>query len=502
MRSKNAVRNFSISNLNKLLSIVLGLTVTPFIYRILGKELYGLNALVFQALSYLSMAELGVGTVMVVSVYKPLANGEYDLINRILSTGQRLFNYIGLLIFSVGVIVCLYFDHLFKINANDVLISKIVFFIFLLKTVLTYFFSSYFSLITASQKGYKLGIVNLFTGPLMPLLNLGVLYLGFGLIGIVINGLLIGIITLLISIRIVKKEFPWLNLNADKTYYGPYKADLFPVFMDKLLVLAVFQTDYIFISSILGVAFVAAYAMYTSLFGLIRDFVWTSLNDITHGIGELYAKLQLNQIYQLWRDIINLAFIILSIVVPLMCLFTDRFIQLWIGKNSVLPQLNTILFILNLVYLVTIQCTTIFINAKNFFWKRIWGSVAELVVNVCLSLYLIPRLGTAGALAGTFFGHWLCNSWFIPNIFMKSIEKTLWGYYKVFIPYVLLSAANVLAVVYLYNFLPKHHNDNFYYFIVDLLITGLVSSSLTLLIYFLFDKNFKNLYNRITNLAR
>ncbi|RKR82247.1 O-antigen/teichoic acid export membrane protein [Mucilaginibacter gracilis] len=502
MRSKNALRNFSISNTNKILSIILGLTVTPFIYKLLGKELYGINALVFQALGYLSMAELGVGTVMVVAIYKPLADQNYELINRILSTGQKLFNYIGLFIFVIGGIVCFFFDHLFKISPSDVLIAKIVFFIFLLKTVITYFFSSRFSLISASQKGYKLGLVNLFTGPLLPLFNLGVLYLGFGLIGIAVNGLLVGLVTLMISIYIVKKEFPWLNLKSDTTFYEPYKSNLFPVFMDKLLVLAVFQTDYILISSLIGVAYVAAYAMYTNLFVLIRDFVWTSLNDITHGIGELYAKFQLDQIYALWRDMINFAFIVLSVVVPAMLIFTDRFIQLWIGKNSVLPHLNTILFVLNLVYLVTIHCTTIFINAKNFFWQRIWGSVSELIVNVCLSLYLIPKLGTAGALAGTFLGHWLCNSWYIPKLFMNSIGKSLWRYYTIFIPYLFLSAVNTFIIIYLYKFLPVHIHDNYFYLFLDAIITCIASLAITLALYAVFDKNFKVLFKRISNLTK
>lgn len=502
MRSKNALKNFSVSNINKLLSIVLGLTITPLIYKILGKELFGINALVFQALGYLSMAELGVGTVMIVSVYKPLAEENYDLINRILSTGQKLFNYIGLFIFIIGLIVCLLFDHLFKINAENILTAKIVFFVFLLKTVATYFFSSRFSLISASQKGYKLGVVNMFTGPLMPLLNLIVLKLGFGLIGMAVNGLAVGVIVLVISFYIVKKEFKWLNLRSDTNYYDPFKSNLFPVFMDKLLVLAVFQTDYILISSILGVAFVAAYAMYTNLFVLIRDFVWTSLNDITHGIGELYAKLQVEQIYLLWRDLINFVFIVLSIVVPLMLIFTDRFIQLWIGKNSVLPHLNTILFVLNLVYIVTIHCTTIFINAKNLFWKRIWGSIAELIVNISLSLFLIPKMGTAGALAGTFLGHWLCNSWYIPKLFMESINKTLWKYYSIFIPYLALTAVNTFIIIYLYNLLPKRSTDNFFYLFLDACITFCVSVLSTFILYRLLDHNFGKLRLRVYNLTK
>ena len=72
MRIKNTFFNTVTGILGKLLSLILGfVSRTLFIY-IMGQEYLGLNGLFTNILSMLSLAELGFGSAVVFSLYKPI----------------------------------------------------------------------------------------------------------------------------------------------------------------------------------------------------------------------------------------------------------------------------------------------------------------------------------------------------------------------------------------------------------------------------------------------
>ena len=81
-RVQNSIRNVFFSLLNLVLTFILNfVSRTIFIY-ILGTEFLGINGLFSEILMMLSLADLGLGSAMVYSFYKPLAEkdnkkGEY-----------------------------------------------------------------------------------------------------------------------------------------------------------------------------------------------------------------------------------------------------------------------------------------------------------------------------------------------------------------------------------------------------------------------------------------
>ena len=76
-RTKNVIINIGFTYAHQILTIILSfISRTVFIWG-LGIEYLGINGLFGDVLGLLSMADLGFGTAMVYSFYKPLAEKDY-----------------------------------------------------------------------------------------------------------------------------------------------------------------------------------------------------------------------------------------------------------------------------------------------------------------------------------------------------------------------------------------------------------------------------------------
>ena len=101
-RTKNAVRSITAG-----FGLRIYQTVVPFLMRTvmihcLGVEYLGLNSLFASILHMLNLAELGVGSAMVFSMYKPIAEDDTPRICALMRLYRRYYRLIGLVIGAVG----------------------------------------------------------------------------------------------------------------------------------------------------------------------------------------------------------------------------------------------------------------------------------------------------------------------------------------------------------------------------------------------------------------
>ena len=79
-RTKNAKRNMIFGTILKLYQILLPFLMRSAIVYCLGVQYLGLNSLFTSILQVLNLAELGVGSAMVFSMYKPIAEEDHKTI--------------------------------------------------------------------------------------------------------------------------------------------------------------------------------------------------------------------------------------------------------------------------------------------------------------------------------------------------------------------------------------------------------------------------------------
>ena len=78
-RKKNAARNVVFGVIQRLYNMVMPFIMRTVMIYLMGVEYLGLNSLFTSILQVLNLAELGVGSAMVFSMYKPIAEDDDDL---------------------------------------------------------------------------------------------------------------------------------------------------------------------------------------------------------------------------------------------------------------------------------------------------------------------------------------------------------------------------------------------------------------------------------------
>ena len=149
-RIENSIKNVKSGALVQIVNKIMQFIVRTVFIKMLNSEYLGINGLFTNILTILSFAELGVGTAIVYSMYKPIAEDDKEKIQLFIDYFRRIYNVIA--IFILGLFVLPFLNKIVG-NVNNVKESlSIIYILFLINSASSYFFSYKKSIIIAHQK--------------------------------------------------------------------------------------------------------------------------------------------------------------------------------------------------------------------------------------------------------------------------------------------------------------------------------------------------------------
>ena len=154
-RTKNTVLNFLSKSFVLILSTVLSFISRTIFIKILGNSYLGVNGLLSNVLMMLSLSELGIGTAITFSLYKPIAENNKEGIKALMHFYKNAYRVIGIFVFVLGLILMLFLDYLVP-DPGNVTNLKLIFIIYVVNSTLSYFITYKNTLLIADQKEYLL----------------------------------------------------------------------------------------------------------------------------------------------------------------------------------------------------------------------------------------------------------------------------------------------------------------------------------------------------------
>ena len=113
-RTKNATKNIFFGWILKLYQIIVPFIMRTALIYFLGIEYLGLNSLFSSVLQVLNLVELGVGSAMVFSMYKPIAEDDNEKICALMRLYKIYYRIIGAVILIMGILLCPVIPYLIK----------------------------------------------------------------------------------------------------------------------------------------------------------------------------------------------------------------------------------------------------------------------------------------------------------------------------------------------------------------------------------------------------
>lgn len=465
-RVHRSVMNIKVGMLFYMLSLFLAFFSRKIFLDCLGAEFIGLTGMLMNIMSFLSVAELGIGTSIVYFLYKPLQEDNHEKINEVMSMLAYLYRCIGAIIGIMGIAVSLFFPWWFNNLTTGLPLVYFAFYSFLGSSVAGYIFNYKQLLVSANQKQYLVNSYFQTIGIVQSIAQIILAYYYRNLWLWIIVGLVFTIIGIIIFNYRIQKLYPWLNINLKQ---GRENLKKYPevlkktrqIFVQKIKDFILYRSDEIMVGMFVSVVKVAFYGNYTMIINKLNFMVNILSEGLSAGVGNLIAEGNKDNIMKIFWELTATRFLILGIIIFSLLLFFQSFIGCWLGTEYQLSNIIVYLVIFNLFIRYQTAAVYIYLGSAGLF-SDIWASWTELVVNIAITLLLAPTYGIAGILLGKIISFGFISTFWKPYyLFSQAFQRSVWDYWRGMAPYYIIFIIFAILTIWLKHTVIAPHSESF-----------------------------------------
>lgn len=484
-RTKNATRNIAWGMIEKTVNIVLPFVArTVFIY-ILGSEYLGLNSLFTSILSVLSLTELGVGSALVFSMYKPIAEDDSDTICALMNLYRRVYRIIGTIITVVGLSITPFITYFIKDKAypSDINIY-VLYLMYLFNTTISYFLFSYkTSLLRAHQRGDVTSKITTGLTFVQQILQIILIAIFKNYYAYVIIQPIFVVIANLINAYKVNQMYPQYKCYGEisKELKDDIKKKIVGLLSYKIYGVIFASVDTIVISRYLGLTQLAIYQNYYYVLNAIVGFVGVFTTSLVAGIGNSMATETVDKNYNDFKKIVFLnGWIISFCSISLMCLY-QPFMMLWVGEKLMFPFPTMVLVVLYFYIPRVTTMSYVYREAAGLWWEDRLRPIVATVVNLVLNIALVQVIGMNGVILSTLFCSVFINiPWGTHILFKNYFKRSEAEYFLNLFKYTIITL--IMAVI-TYGICLMIGNTGFVKFFIKMIVCLVVPNAGFALVY-------------------
>lgn len=413
MRTKNTIKNISSGILLQGLIVILGFVSRKIFIDVMGIELLGINGLLANVLSMLSLVELGIGSAIYYSLYKPLAEEDTDQVKAIMDLYSKMYKYIGVLVAVIGLILLpflsFFMEEEVKVGMPYV---RVIYLIFLTDSVISYFLAYRRNILSADQKNYVLNKYSAVFTVFTYVSQILIIYYTKNFILYLLVKLVLMVIQNIIIYQKTNKEYPYLKSKEKKVLNKDIKDELIKnikaLFLVNIAVYCVFSTDNLLISKFAGVIAVGIYSNYYLIINTINTLMSQVFQGIKSSFGNFLVEKSKEEAHKVFEVIYFLNFWIMTFCATSFIVLINPFIsKIWLHDDSVLfPMIMVIVLVYNFYARGMTNAMEVVRNGAGMYspypFFKYW-SIIEGIVNLIASVILggVLNLGMIGVFIGT-----------------------------------------------------------------------------------------------------
>lgn len=494
MRLKNASRNTIITLFVEFFQLALAIFVPRLIIVRFGSDVNGLTTTIVNILNVINLIQAGATGASIFEMYQPIANNDYDTVNRILSSTKKYYAKLGI-VFSTIVIVAapvVAFSYTTeKLSFWQIVLSMLILGVNMLFSFLFFFW--YDILFCAHQKKYYVSISTFFYYLTYYGLVFVILKVPFSQFYWMYIAALIGnVVKLIVLFCIYKAKYSGI---VTKNYKGKeYKIkNRYNILFQQVSTQATEASVSVVLSYSYGLNMVSVFSVYN----LIRNVANMIMFQILYAIVSVFGNVVYSESDKRKKDIFDAIHIMfyaigtwLIICVGVLALSFVKIYTHGIADANYFRIEYVIIIVLYLFVILQYIPTYLVANVYGFYKEITKYYIAGFVVSLA-----------SGILIGRLF------DWFIvlmPSIMYFIVflgvhkickEKVEW-YREIKVVKRSIVSGIVVLVTSALVFLLKHIEISLKMWILCALIVGIISAILIILFLRVFEKN---IFNMITN---
>lgn len=421
-RKLNSIRNIIFGYGNQILTLLLSFISRTVFIEVLGEGYLGINGLFSDVLTMLSMADLGFGTAMVYSFYKPVAERDEKRIAALIHFYKRIYNWIALVVAVVGVMLIPFLKYLVNLE-QGIPHLKIYYLFFLANTVISYLFVYKTSIINASQKNYLISQYQAIVSVVKTVIQIVALlvfhnyfvYLFITIAATLANNLIASYKAdqLYPEIRTSHEE---LDTESKKSIFENMKS----IFLYKVSGVLLNGTDNTLISVIVGTVWVGIYSNYNMIISSINNFINTLFSSVTASIGNVVVTEKSGKRYEVFKIMQVISLMIAATTVVTMYSVMNDLVFVWLGEKFVLSNQILIAIMCNFYLGNILRPIWSYREATGLYMQTKYIMLIAAGINLVLSIVWGNLFGMSGIIFASAVSRLATYFWYEPKLLFKN----------------------------------------------------------------------------------
>lgn len=498
-RNKLMALNSLVVFISTILNIILGMEEVKLVLGKYGTEINGLMQTGKQILGYLSLIEAGLCAAYMYKLYGAVAQNDNDRISSLYMGFKKSMTAVVRKMLVAALCICIIYP-LFVLNKGlDYLFMVSVLILLSLNSILPYRLTivpKY--MIILKEQRYKAELIAALTKSVTFLVEIFILVLfswpvQILLLACTLLSVMSGLIFRKVMFSLYEDELSEAS-QADESPRG-YSGDLV---VHNISNLVFNSTDNVVLSVMGSFNDVTIYSSYNMIVGQVIDLSQKIADGATATLGIKIAAKEDNA-YSIFREIFAGSMFAAGVITAVFLTMINQFIgEIWIGEQYCLDSVCVLLFAIILycgIILPSIQevrsVSGLFKESKRFI-------LAQAIVNLVITVVLVPFYGVKGALLGTAISRFFITvpfSYFL--IYRKVFDSHPNRYYEIIIGLALafciwkINSATLTLFHHLFSF------SQLGSFILQTIISTLIAVVIIGLFYSLTNRYFRSLCNRL-----
>lgn len=490
-RVQQTEKNIFFGYISNFLILIMGFIQRKVFIMVLGRTLLGIDGLYTDILGILSLAELGIGAALNFSLYKPVAEKDYDKIKSYMRFYKKAYHAIAATVAVIGLAITPFLQYIIKPEQRgDIPIESITvyYLVFLFNTVSTYFVAYKYSLSNAEQRNYIQTNITTITKIVTTLAQIFVLWKTENFLLFLLTKAAIELIQKVFVSLYFKRLYPYLQekevrkLEKEETdaIASKTKAQM----LHKIGDAARLSTDSIIITTMVDIDSVGLVRNYNEIITYAANFVNIIFDSAISSFGNLVAteskekQLALFKVYRFFA-----CWLYGFAAVGFWLLLTPFITGLYLDESWALGQVILTLILIDFYLKGSRIVSFNFKTAAGIFEQDRYLAFIQGGVNLVISIIGAKWIGIAGVYVGTVISGIIANFIRPVIIYRDCFSRSAGEYFKDSLRYICVILGIAILLIPIKNVLLVQVN------ILTFLLTAFVITVVYNLIFlFLFRK--------------
>lgn len=440
-----------------ILTVIVGLMLTPFIISRLGDAEYGLYTLMGAFVGYLTLLDFGLNNTIIRFVAKYRTEKDKEGEENFLATVMSIYAIISVVIIVVGTILYFSLDSIFvdSLTAQELDKAKVMFVILIFNITFTLPGGAFAGISSAYEHFVFSRAANIIKYITRSILVVVLLLYGGDAIGLVLLDTVMNLLIISVNayyvFKVLKVKFKFYSFQPS------FIKEIFSysvwIFVFSMVGLLQWQFGQLALGIIVDTTSVAIYAV-----GVMLGTYYGSFSTAISGVfmpratKMIVSKTNGMELTYMMVKIGRFSLLALLLILGGFILFGKQFILLWVGDSYY--QAWLVALIIMIVYTIPLvqAFANIILEAKALFKFKAIVYISSIGFGAILGTLMVPKYGISGMVIGTSAG------WFLGIVIMnlyyhKVIGLNIFTFFRMLLSKIFPAYIFVMIIGYFLNYI-------------------------------------------------